>query len=168
MASHHEWKKLRPEFRAKDAEDAKEKLWRSSKESAVAQIVADEESPDEGNRPPHFGEIDTEATARLKKLTSWRVQVSNCRKKRPRRFSAFPCSFESLCVPGVLCARSNYLKLRLGGPCEPRCGNVPLTRSLALPSFFDVAVSEIFFGSCSSIARPGRAAACVDTRHSLF
>ena len=26
-----------------------------------------------------------------------------------------------------------YRKLRLGGHCEPRCGNVPLTRSLALP-----------------------------------
>jgi hypothetical protein len=56
----------------KDAEDAKEKLWRSSKESAVAQIVADEESPDEGHRTP-FWEIDTEATARL---TSWRVEMS--------------------------------------------------------------------------------------------
>jgi hypothetical protein len=41
-------------FRAKDAEDAKEEMRRSSNEFAVAQIVADEESPDEAIAP-NFG-----------------------------------------------------------------------------------------------------------------
>jgi hypothetical protein len=67
----------------KDAEDAKEKLWRSSKESAVAQIVADEKIPRRRQSPPQLWEIDIEAAARL---TSWRVEMSKCRKKRPRRF----------------------------------------------------------------------------------
>ena len=54
-------------------------------------------SPDEGNRPPilgdrHRGESKTE------KLTSWRVEMSKCRKKRPRRvlLSLVPSNQKSL------------------------------------------------------------------------
>lgn len=133
MTLHHEYKENEAGVSRKGRAGRKEKAEGILEGIRSAQIVADEESPDQGDRP-----LPSEITPRRhqdSKLTSWRVEIVEKRKKRSRRLSLLSPVPSKVLRP----LREKHSPKATGG-------------NLALPLFRSRRL-EILFGTCSKRRR---------------